>query len=135
MEWFGLLVVIAIILMVTSLRVVNPKEPDNFSKERLAALIEEERKQGPGGLAKGNPGLVQCGVAKPTVPIYMRTPELRARAQELAVSVSTGKKAIADHMAAMRQGVTTDNVEIRTIIAGVVRDRKTLKKLQYDQPF
>jgi len=136
MEWaFGLLLLLAIIWMVSSVKPDTPGKPfERFSKEHYAYYLES-RKQAPSGLAKGNPGLVQCGVGKPTVPMYMRTPELRARAQELVTSVAVGKKAIAAHMEAKRQGVCPGTCGVDTIIAGVVRDRKTLKKLEYDQPY
>jgi hypothetical protein len=135
MEWAGLLVLLAIVVMVFSFKPDIPGEkPKRFSKEQYAYYLEN-RRPAPSGLAKGTPGLVQCGVGKPTVPMYMRTPELRARAQELVTAVAVGKKAIAAHMDAKKQGVLTDDSAMRITIAGVVRDRKTLKKLQYDQPF
>jgi hypothetical protein len=89
---------------------------------------------GPKGLAKQTSGLVKCGGGKPT-PRYRHTQKLTVHAQELAVSVAMGKVAIAAHMKAKRQGVCRGTCGIDTIIAGVVRDRKTLKKLEYDQPF
>lgn len=132
----GLVMLAAIIWIVSSASYDTPATPQvKFTKENALYLLEERRKQAPGGVAKGNPGLVQCGVAKLTVPIYKRTPELHARAQELVRNVALGKKAIAAHMEARKQGVLTDDSALRTTIAGVVRDRKTLKKLQYDQPF
>jgi hypothetical protein len=89
----------------------------------------------PKGLANRTSGLVQCGGAGKTAPRYRHTQELTVHAQELAVSVAMGKVAIAAHMKAKRQGVCRGTCGIDTIIAGVVRDRKTLKKLEYDQPF
>lgn len=89
----------------------------------------------PTGLAKRSNGLVKCSTAKPHVPLYMRSDMLRHRAAELAVSVQLGKKAIAAHMEAERLGVCSPDCTVRAVIAGVVRDRKLLKKLEYDQPF
>lgn len=89
----------------------------------------------PSGLAKGSVGLVKCSTAKPHVPLYMRNDKLRRRAQDLVTSVQLGKKAIAAHMEAERLGVCSPDCTVRAVIAGVVRDRKRLKKLQYDQPF
>lgn len=136
MEWaLGLLMLLAIIWMVSSVEPDTPGEtPEKFSKEQYAYYLEN-RRLAQSGLAKGSPGLVQCGVGKPTVPMYMRTPELRARAQELATAVAVGKKAVAAHMDAKKQGVCQGTCGVDTIIAGVVRDRKTLKKLEYDQPY
>jgi hypothetical protein len=89
----------------------------------------------PLALAKRKSGLVKCSTAKPHVPLYMRNDKLRRRAQDLVISVQLGKKAIAAHMEAERLGVCSPDCTVRTVIAGVVRDRKRLKKLQYDQPF
>ena len=68
------------------------------------------------------------------VPVYRRTLYLSVHARQLAESVRLGKTAIALHM----EGSTHPELhgcEVSTIIAGVVRDRKTLKKLQYDGPY
>ena len=72
------------------------------------------------------------------LPMYRRTLALHAHADTLAQSVRVGKKAIAEHMEESRRpgfDVKLRGHEVDTTIAGVVRDRKTLKKLQYDQPY
>lgn len=89
----------------------------------------------PGPLAKGKSRLVNCTVPSKGVPLYMRSEQTRTRAQELAASVVTGKAKIAAHKKAGKLRVCSPTCTLRTTIAGVVRDRKTLKRLQYDQPF
>lgn len=90
---------------------------------------KEKSSTNPAPLANRKPGLVKCGVASPTVANSRRT------AQEIAASVVAGKRAIAAHMGTDGLRRCSSSCEIRTTIAGVVRDRKRLKKLKYDQPF
>lgn len=105
------------------------------TKKNTPSAYRETKLNGRSPLAKGKSGLVQCGVTKNHVPKYQTNPLLRRHAQELAISVANGKRAIAAHMDARRQGVCTGPCTVDAIIAGVVRDRKELKKLEYDQPF
>jgi hypothetical protein len=89
----------------------------------------------PSPLANRKPGLVKCGVAQPNVPAYMRSAAMRTRAHDLATSVAKGKRLIVAHMIEGDVRRCSPDCKIRTIIAGVVRDRRELKKLEYDQPF
>jgi hypothetical protein len=88
-----------------------------------------------GPLAKGKSRLVNFSVPSKGVPLYMRSEQMRTRAQELAASVVAGKAKIAAHRKAGKLRVCSPTCTLRTTIAGVVRDRKMLKRLQYDQPF
>lgn len=121
----GLALVLAIIWIVTHVEIVD------YSKPVKGTPVPSMTK----GVAKRKSRLVKCGVGKPCVPIYKRTPQLQETAQELAASVAWGKQVIAAHMEEVRLGICTDVHAVDTIIAGVVRDRKTLKRLEYDQPF
>jgi hypothetical protein len=90
----------------------------------------------PSPLANRKPGLVKCGVAQPNVPAYMRSAVMRTRAHDLATSVANGKRLIVAHMIEGDVRRCSPSCRIRTIIAGVVRDRRELKKIgYYDQPF
>lgn len=83
----------------------------------------------PAPLAKGNKGLVNCGVATKTVPLYKRS------AQEMAASVAEARRVVATHVVAEKLRRCSPECKVHTVIAGMVRDRKALKKLKYDQPF
>jgi hypothetical protein len=137
----GLVLVSSIIWIISNVEIADiPKRPrlkpdDILIQKRPTNVKSKVRKAVPSRLAKRKSRLVQCGVGKPCVPLYKRNRYLYMRTQELVESVAMGKQAIAVHMEAMRRGVCTDKHAVDAIIAGVVRDRKTLKKLQYDQPF
>jgi hypothetical protein len=119
----GLLLLAFIFWVITHTRRIPPGKPQS---SRLATPEQ--------GLANQMSGLVKCSGAAPQ-PKYRDTQELTVLAQTLAVSVAMGKVAVAAHMEAKKQGVCPGDCGIKAIIAGVVRDRKTLKKLEYDQPF
>jgi hypothetical protein len=125
----ALALVSAIIWIVTHVEIVDYTKPAKGTP--IPVALPSVKK----GVAKPKSRLVKCSVGKPSVPMYKRSRRMRIRAQELATSVAQGKQAIAAHMEAMRTGVCTDVHAVDTIIAGVVRDRKKLKKLEYDQPF
>jgi hypothetical protein len=92
----------------------------------------------PKGVATRNPKGYSVRVPSKVVPIYRRTPALRARARELAESVRLGELAIKTHDGSKRcreaDGTHASWCTIDAIRAGVARDRKTLRKLEYDQP-
>jgi hypothetical protein len=79
--------------------------------------------------------LVKCSVAQKAVPAYMRSAVMRTRAHDLATDVAKGKRLIVAHMIEGDVRRCSPTCEIRTVIAGVVRNRRELKKLEYDQPF
>jgi hypothetical protein len=89
----------------------------------------------PSPLANRKPGLVKCSVAQKAVPAYMRSAVMRTRAHDLATDVAKGKRLIVAHMIEGDVRRCSPTCEIRTVIAGVVRNRRELKKLEYDQPF
>ena len=126
MDWhasLGLALIIVVILIVRYLPVQEKCTPADSHKFR---------QKPPKPLANRKPGLVKCSVAKPYVPIYRRSDVLRVRAQNLATSVAVGKRVIAAHR---DTGLEVCSPTVRTVIAGVVRDRRELKELEYDQPF
>jgi hypothetical protein len=131
---FALAIIFVIMWAATHVQADTPETP-KFSKERLRYMLSEESKGAPKGVAKRKSKLVKCGVAAKPCPMYMSTPELRTRAQVLVAELALGREAIAAHMEAKRQGVSSPIEQVDTIIAGVVRNRKELKKLEYDQPF
>lgn len=116
MDWHAQVGLVLLGLVILVIRYV-PVQPKNL-KSKV-----------PSPLAKRNKGQVNCRVATNHVPKYKRSQAMRIRAQELATSVANGKRVIAAHT----EGVTSPG--LRTTIAGVVRARKELKKLEYDQPF
>lgn len=83
----------------------------------------------PGPLAKGNRGLLNCGVAAANVALHKRS------AQQMALDVRRARKVIATHVVAEKLERCSPECRIHTVIAGMVRDRKALKKLKYNQPF
>lgn len=85
--------------------------------------------KGPKPLAKRNQGQVNCSVAANHAPKYRHSLALHIRAQELVDVLARDKKVIATHA----EGVNSP--KLRATIAGVVRARKELKQLEYDQPF
>ena len=131
----ALAMIFAIIWAATRIEVDTPNTPEKLSKERFRYVMSEESKAVPKGVAKRKSKLVKCGVAAKPCPMYMSTPELRTRAQALVAELALGREAIAAHMEAKRRGVSSPIEQVDTIIAGVVRNRKELKTLEYDQPF
>jgi hypothetical protein len=122
----GILLLIAVVWYVSNAR-RTPKNHDLPVCRRVSWA--------PRPLAKGKPRLVNCSVATKHVPMYKRSAALRTRAQVLATSVAEGKKVIAAHTEFEKLGACALDCKLRTVIAGVVRDRKELKTLEYDQPF
>ena len=80
-------------------------------------------------LAKGNQGRVNCGM--PTNGSPKRTRSI----QEVATDVREAKAVVATHVVAERLRRCSPECKVHTIIAGLVRDRKALKKHGYNQPF
>lgn len=127
---FGLgLVLIASIIWVAEHPTTSA--PKKRVRSKPAANVEPAI---PVGLAKRKSGLVKCGMA-PKAPKYMRSKRMRIRAHELATSLRLGKRQVATLMEAKRQGVQVPDMELNTIVAGVVLNRKMLKEIEYDQPF
>jgi hypothetical protein len=134
----GLLILLGVIWLVAHIGVVETPQKQRtsipchqFVQQRLA----NHRKWVRGPLAKETSRLVKCGVATPYVPTYRRSDALRDRARMLATCVAVGKQVVASHIYAEKVEACCGECKVRTVIAGVVRDRKALKELEYDQPF
>lgn len=122
----GILVILGVFWLVTHVSV----NPEDNTVSACHKYIQERRP-----LAKGTTKLVKCSVATPHIPRYRRSDALRIRAHALSASVAEGKKVIAAHISTGGVGACSTGCTVRTVVAGVVRDRKTLKYLEYDQPF
>lgn len=125
----------AYVLLVAIIWVICNVSTTDSPKRNTSSALGNNKLNGRVPLAKRKSKLVQCVGNQAHVPKYKRSQELTRRAQDLAASVALGKQAIAAHMEARRKGVCNGKCSVSTIIAGVVRDRKTLKNLEWDQPF
>ena len=83
----------------------------------------------PSPLAKWTMGQVNCGM--PTNGSPKRTRSI----QDIATDIREAKAVVATHVVAERLRRCSPECKVHTIIAGLVRDRKALKKHGYNQPF
>jgi len=127
----GLALIAVVVWVVMNMDVRTTKQAT--SKHLTTASEVQNHLLGP--LAKRKKGLVKCSVATPTVPLYKRSETLHQEAQRLAVSVARGKVIVVKHMDKGSVRVCSPSCDVRTVIAGIVRDRSMLKKLEYDQHF
>ena len=118
------LALIAIIFYVIRFHPVDVNEAKSTSRKAT-----QFHSSVPGPLAKGNRGLLNCGVAAANVALHKRS------AQEMAQGVREARRVIATHVVAEKLERCSPECRIHTVIAGMVRDRKALKKLNYNQPF
>ena len=132
MDWHaqvGLVLLGLVILVIRYIPVQPSCKREKQHVPRTVKRVSTFSTKVPSPLAKRKQGQVNCTVATNHVPKYKRSQAMRIRAQELVAAVADGKRVIATH---------TEDVcspGLRTTIAGVVRARKELKKLEYDQPF
>ena len=135
--WLGLAMVLAVFWIVNHMPVHSARKQkyDEMHHPTPKEVLAQFRAKDSSPLANGKRRLVKCSVATNYVPKYRRSTELHIRAQELATSVALRKLVIAKHMSRGKMEVCSPGCDIRTTIAGVVRDRKKLKQLEYDQPF
>ena len=135
----GLLLVLGVIWISTHIPVdtksTSKKHAPPACNITASEVMRQLRSTVPSPLAKGKSRLVKCSVPSKGVPLYRRSEYLLHRAGELATSVAVGKAKIAAHKKAGSLEACSPQCAVYTTIAGVVRDRKTLKRLQYDQPF
>jgi hypothetical protein len=113
----GLVLVIAIFWWVTHVPPI------------YATSKRSQPKSVPKPLAKWTTGQVNCGM--PTNGNPKRTRSI----QEVATDVREAKAVVATHVVAERLRRCSPECKVHTIIAGLVRDRKALKKHGYNQPF
>lgn len=113
----GLVLVIAVFWWVLHIPVQTIRSKRSQPKSVLAPL------------AKGNQGRVNCGMATNSHPTTGRS------LQEIATAVREAKAVVATHVVGERLRRCSPECKVHTIIAGLVRDRKALKKHGYNQPF
>jgi hypothetical protein len=112
------LVLIAFIIYIIRFVPVDVDEAKN-TRHKAAQF----RSSVPTPLAKGNRGLLNCAVAAANLPTHKRN------AQELAADVAGAKRVIATHVVAEKLERCSPECKVHTVIAGMVRDRRALKRL------
>lgn len=138
MDWrveLGLAMVLVLVWILYAYNGGTKSQAHSKHHPSASELHAQFRARAPTPLAKGKRRLVKCSVATKSVPMYKRSVALHTEAQRLATSVAVGKLVIAKHMTKGSLEVCSSDCDVRTVIAGVVRDRQTLKRLEYDQPF